>query len=281
MKPPLPSAELRELVDSYARGWGPVAWRHLESSEFHCDDPTTGRMLYALALIEADSMTMRRRISAIGADRVEELLEFITIWLAEEGEHSRALTQMAVMHRFEPSALATRKTTRDLRTLITWPMLYVLRELRGICAAYCALGAMQELIALTTYHHLAADCPSSEIRAVLQATARQESHHMRFYRRAAELFLRDSKAAQRNTQFLIQRLWQPPGLDLLGPGNYEVIFGPILGDTRYATRLLKVDQIVNGLPGLSGIRVAADYLDKHNLRYDVLDESELDGELDE
>lgn len=281
MKPPLPTAELRELVDSYTRGWGPVAWRNLESSEFRCDDPTTGRMLYALALIEADSMTMRRRISAIGADRVEELLEFITIWLAEEGEHSRALTQMAVMHGFEPSALATRKTTRDLRTLMMWPMLYVLRELRGICAAYCTLGAMQEMIALTTYHHLAADCESTEIRSVLQATARQESHHMRFYRRAAELFLRDSKAAQRNTRFLIQRLWQPPGLDLLGPGNYEVIFGPILSDTRYATRMLRVDQIVNGLPGLSGIRVAADYLDEHGFRYEVLEEDDPNGEFDD
>lgn len=281
MKPPLPSAELRELVDSYTRDWGPVAWRHLEEDEFLCDDPSTGRMLYALALIEADSMTMRQRISAIGADRVEELLEFITIWLAEEGEHSRALTQMAVMHGFEPSTLATRRPARDLRTLLTRPMLYLVRELRGICAAYCTLGAMQELIALTTYHHLAADCKSAEIRSVLKATARQESHHMRFYRNAAALFLRDSKAAQRNTRVLIQRLWQPPGLDLLGPGNYEAIFGPLLSDPQYATNMLRVDHIANGLPGMSGIRVAADYLDEHGFRYEVLNEGEPSGEVDD
>jgi len=281
MKPPLPNSELRELVDSYTKQWGPVSWRHLESDGFRCDDPSTGRMLYALALIEADSMTMRRRISAIGADRVEELLEFITIWLAEEGEHSRALTQMAIMHGFEPSTLATRKATRDLRTLMTWPMLYVLRELRGICAAYCTLGAMQELIALTTYHHLAADCRSPEIRSVLQAVARQESHHMRFYRGAAELFLRGSRAAQRNTRFLVQRLWQPPGLDLLGPGNYEVIFGPILSDPRYATRMLKVDHIVNGLPGMGGIRVAADYLDQHGFRYEESGAAAPDDSFDD
>lgn len=238
-------------------------------------------MLYALALIEADSLTMRRRISAIGADRVEELLEFITIWLAEEGEHSRALTQMARMHGFALSTLATRKTTRDLRTLLTWPMLYIVRELRGICAAYCTLGAVQELIALTTYHHLAAACESSEIRLVLKAIARQESHHMRFYRRAAELFLRDSRAAQRNTRILIERLWQPPGLDLLGPGNYEVIFGPILTDPRYATLMLRVDQVLNRLPGLTGIRVAANYLDAHGFEYNVPEAYDPDGESDE
>lgn len=80
---------------------------------------------------------------------------------------------------------------------------------------------------------------------------------------------------------MIQRLWQPPGLDLLGPGNYEVIFGPILSDTRYATRMLRVDQIVNGLPGLSGIRVAADYLDEHGFRYEVLEEDDPNGEFDD
>src|ERR1700681_1124338 len=107
MKPPLPTNELRQLVDSYSSTWGPVSWRSLKSSEFRAEDQSTGRMLYALALIEADSLTMRRRLSAIGADRVEELLEFITIWLAEEGEHSRALTQMARMYGFELSSLAT------------------------------------------------------------------------------------------------------------------------------------------------------------------------------
>jgi len=233
-------------------------------------------VLYALALIEADSMTMRRRISAIGADRVDELLEFITIWLAEEGEHSRALTQMALMHDFSLSDLSTRKPTRDLRTLLTWPMLYFVRELRGICAAYCTLGAMQELIALSTYHHLASECTSEEIQDVLKAIARQESHHMRFYRNAAELFLRDSPAAQRNTRILVTRLWQPPGLDLLGPGNYEVIFEPLLNDVEYATRMLRVDKLANGLPGLNGVRVAADYLDAHDFRYEIRNDGALD-----
>jgi rubrerythrin len=276
MKPPIPSDELRSLVDTYARGWGPVPWRHLEASEFQTNSPDTGRMLYALALIEADSLTMRRRIGAIGADRVDELLEFITIWLAEEGEHARALTQMGLMHGFELSTLATRKTTRDLRTLLTWPMLYAVRELRGICAAYCTLGAMQELIALTTYHHLALSCASDEIRDVLKAIARQESHHMRFYRSAAALFLRDSHVAQRNTRLLINRLWQPPGLDLLGPGNYEVIFGPLLNDVTYATNMLRVDRVVNGLPGLETVRVAADYLDAHDFRYEEASLEALD-----
>jgi rubrerythrin len=281
MSQPLPTAELRALADTYAKNWGPVEWRGLEVSEFRCEKPSTGRMLYALALIEADSLTMRRRISAIGADKVEGLLEFITIWLAEEGEHSRALTQMAKMHSFQLSTLATRRPTRDLRTLLTWPMLYVVRELRGICGAYCALGAMQELIALTTYHHLASDCESPEIRAVLKAIARQESHHMRFYRRAAELFLRDSRAAQRNTRVLIQRLWQPPGLDLLGPGNYETIFQPILSDARYATRMLRVDQVAGGLPGLHGIRVAADYLDSQGFHYNTPTAYDPEGDNDD
>jgi hypothetical protein len=273
MRDVMPTAELRTLVDQYAQDWGPVAWKGLKDSDFTVDDRPTGRMLYALALIEADSLTMRQRISTIGADRVQELLEFITIWLAEESEHSRALTYLAGMHGFTPEELATRTRTRDLRTLLTRPMLYAVRGLRGICAAYCTLGAMQELVALTTYHHLATGSASTEIASVLKAIGRQESHHMRFYRRAAELFLQDTPAAQRNTRFLIQRLWQPPGLDLLGKGNYEDIFEPILTDREYATSLLSVDHVVQNLPGLAGIRVMATYLDSHGFAYDVQDAS--------
>jgi hypothetical protein len=269
MRQLLPTTELRTLVDAYTSDWGPVAWKGLKASDFHCDDRATGQMLYALAMIEADSLTMRRRISVIGADRVQELLEFITIWLAEEGEHSRALTYMSAMHGFESRDLSTRATTRDLRTLFTRPMLYAVRGLRGICAAYCTLGAMQELVALTTYHHLANRTESVEVHDVLKAIARQESHHMRFYRGAAELFLMDSRAAQRNTRMLITRLWQPPGRDLLGTGKFERIFGPILTDREYATNMLKVDRVVKSLPGLDGVNVMARYLDSHDFRYDA------------
>jgi hypothetical protein len=273
----MPTAELRKLVDWYANDWGPVDWKGLKASEFKCEDQEMGQMLYALSLIEADSQTMRRKLSAAGADRSEELLEFIAIWLAEEGEHARALAHMSAMHGFEPRQMETRSVVRDLRAFITWPSLYLARGMRGICASYCTLGSMQELVALTTYHHLAKVSKDAEVSRVLKAIARQESHHMKFYRNAAALFLEDYKPAQRNTRLLIRRLWRPPGMDLLGDGDYEKVFGPILNDPSYATNLLRVDRVVGALPGMEEVSVMADYLDSQGFRYDataVLDEDE-------
>jgi len=257
----MPTSELRDLVDWYASDWGPVDWRSLQSSGFRGHDDSFGRMLYALSLIEADSQTMRRRISAAGADRIDELLEFIAIWLAEEGEHSRALAHLSRMYGFKPTTTEpTRTIVRDIRSLLTWPGLYLARGLRGICAAYCTLGAMQELVALTTYHHMADMSDSAEVSDVLRAIARQESRHMKFYRTAAAIFLKDSRPAQRTTRLLISRLWRPPGMDLFGEGVYEDVFRPILMEDAYTSKLLRVDKVVSALPGIAPVSVMAPYL---------------------
>ena len=265
----MPMAELRRLVDWYASDWGPVDWRDLRTSEDHYDDVPLGRMLHALSLIEADSQVQRQKLSAAGADKSDELLEFIAIWLAEEGEHSRALERMSVMHGYEPAPLGTRTVTRDFRALLTWPSLYMARGMQGICASYCTLGAMQELVALTTYHHLSGQSPNDRANTVLRAIGRQESRHMRFYRKAAELFLTGSPAAQRTTRMLIGRLWRPPGMDLLGDEGYEKVFEPILTNRRYATKLLRADRIVSGLPGIGQVRVMRSYLESHGYDHDV------------
>jgi hypothetical protein len=187
MSKSMPTAELRKLVDWYSSSWGPVDWKALKTSEFRCDAQAMGEMLYALSLIEADSQTMRRRLAAVGADRSDELLEFIAIWLAEEGEHSRALAHMSSMHGFVPRRIDTRTALRDLRAFLTWPSLYLARGMRGICASYCTLGSMQECVALTTYHHLAAMSEDGEVARVLKAIGRQESRQRYSWRTTSQL----------------------------------------------------------------------------------------------
>jgi hypothetical protein len=89
--------------------------------------------------------------------------------------------------------------------------------------------------------------------------------------------MEDYKPAQRTTRLLIKRLWRPPGMDLLGDGNYEVVFGPILNDPTYATKLLRVDRIVSALPGMDEVSVMANYLDANGFRYDASMELDEDA----
>jgi len=147
--------------------------------------------------------------------------------LAEEGEHSRALRHLARSYGTSDLDIDARRWSRDVRAFFTWPSLYIGRSIPGLQAAYCTLGAMQELVALATYNHLAHLCADSSAASMLRAIAKQESRHMRFYRKAAEILLSASQAAQRATRILIGNLWRPPGMDLIGRGCYEDIFGPI------------------------------------------------------
>ncbi|TCC32462.1 acyl-ACP desaturase [Kribbella sindirgiensis] len=251
------------MLDWYLSSWGPVDWTAVRQVSDLDADPELGRMLLALSMIEADSQVMRRKLAASGADRSPELLEFIAVWLAEEGEHSRALKHMARNYGTTDLAIDERRWSRDIRAFITWPSLYLGRRIPGLKAAYCTLGAMQELVALTTYNHLAQRCDTSPVSSALRAIAKQESRHMRFYRTAAEIFLGASPAAQRTTRVLIGKLWRPPGMDLIGKGWYEEIFGPILRDPQYTSALLRVDRIVSALPGIGSISVMREYLHTH------------------
>jgi hypothetical protein len=252
-------ASLSQILESYLKSWGPVQWRHVEELQLG-PHPELGTMLFGLALIEADSLVIRKKLATSRADRRQALLDFITVWLAEEAEHSRALGSLARSCGITAISYEKRSITRDPRAAIAWPALMAASLLPGLSAAYCTLGTAQELVALTTYNYLAKEIPDQSAAAVLRAIARQEGRHMRFYRRSAEVLLADSPAAQRATSVLLGRLWRPPGMDLLGPRSYHDIFRPILTDPRYCGQLLEVDQVLQRLPGLNGISVMAPFL---------------------
>lgn len=258
----LAKGELDSLLESYLKSWGPVVWRHLRALPKE-KSPELGLMFKALGAIEADSKRIRKKLAATGADHARQLQDFIIIWLAEEQEHGRALDQMAAncgVHELPPETRKSRH--RTVRSIVTWPALYGARAIPGLCATYTTLGSIQELIALKTYRHLAGMC-SAPTSDVLKAIAIQESHHMRFYRRSAEIFLRESRKARSVTRRLLDRLWQPPGMDLLGNGNYEKIFGPILNTATYQLGLLEVDRVLGRLPGQEGVKPMSRYLERH------------------
>ena len=220
-----------------------------------------GECFLALSLIEADSKVQRRKIAATRGDALRPLQDFITVWLAEESEHGRALDYMARARGVTSlGEVHFRSPTRDLRAFIEWPILYASSALEGTCAVYTTLGAMQELIAIATYRFLAREI-QGPVADVMKAIARQESRHMRFYRNAAELFLEISPKAQRLTRYMIDRYWMPPGRDLLGPGTFERLFSPMLADDEFNEAFVRADKVAAALPGMTGVSPAQRYLE--------------------
>lgn len=261
------SATITRLLDNYLTRWGPVFWRHLTDLSVP-SDATLGLMFKALSEIESDSVCVRRKLSATGADFTAELREFIIIWLAEEAEHGRAIDTVARKYGVTVLPTATKRSNhRSIRTFFTWPALYGARALPGVCAAYTALGAMQELVALKTYKKIAELTPAP-VSDLLRDIARQEARHIKFYRGCAEVFLSESRKAQITTRRLLSRLWQPPGTDLLGRGNYEEIFAPVLTQADFQKELLKVDSMLDRLPGLAEMSIMERYLRRN--KFDII-----------
>lgn len=261
------SATITRLLDNYLTRWGPVFWRHLTDLSVP-SDATLGLMFKALSEIESDSVCVRRKLSATGADFTAELREFIIIWLAEEAEHGRAIDTVARKYGVTALPTATKRSNhRSIRTFFTWPALYGARALPGVCAAYTALGAMQELVALKTYEKIAELTPAP-VSDLLRDIARQEARHMKFYRGCAEVFLGESRKAQITTRRLLSQLWQPPGTDLLGRGTYEEIFAPVLTQVDFRKELLKVDKMLDRLPGLANMSIMERYLRRN--KFDII-----------
>ncbi|MFJ1586797.1 acyl-ACP desaturase [Streptomyces sp. NPDC088197] len=239
--------QLQEVFDAYALTWGPVQWRSRVAAVRRTGNDTFASMLYALAAVETDSALMRRKVHAIRGDRANALAQFNILWLAEEAEHGYALRAAASALGTPRKPSAVRRNTRHIRALVTWPTLYAAGLLMPhIQAMYCVLGAMQEYIALTTYRRIGELVGDPALDDLLKAIARQESHHMKFYRNCA-LILLEEPGARRTARLTMPTLWRPPGIDLLGLGQWLDVFGPLLRDPVYADRLARADAVLGDL----------------------------------
>ncbi|WP_406296528.1 acyl-ACP desaturase [Embleya sp. NBC_00888] len=254
-------SRIGQLFDSYVRSWGPICWRDQCAkiqAPINCE---YGTMLYALGLIETDSVVMRRKLAATRADRSNPIKQFNILWLAEEAEHGRALEAAAEKLGVRSLTFSSRRSIRDLRSIATWPALYLSGFLvPHLDAAYCTLGSVQEYIALTTYRRIGEKLGDPALDGLLRQIAQQEGRHMKFYRGAAQVLL-EPRQARRVTAALLARLWRPPGVDLFGLPKWLEIFRPILEDDVYVGRLLRADDLLADLIGDSIARPMKRFLE--------------------
>jgi hypothetical protein len=135
-------------------------------------------------------------------------------------------------------------------------------------ATYLTLGATQEFVALTTYRKAAELIGDQNAALVLRRIASQEGRHMHFYRGAALVFLDEPRNAYLASQ-LIGHLWRPPGVDLLGITAWLRAFGPLLAHEDYRSRLLRMDQLLQQLPGFQGCLPMEGFLRQHGFSIPV------------
>jgi hypothetical protein len=238
---------LQEVFDTYALTWGPVQWRSRCAAVRRTGNDVYASILYALAAVKTDSAMTREKVRALRAGRADALTRFHIDWRAEEAEHTYALRAAAAALGTASAPPAPRRESRRPRALVTRPALYAGGLLMPHAkATYCALGTMQEYIALTTYRRLGEMLGDPALDDLMRAIARQESQHMKFFRNCA-LILLEAPGARRTTRVTISALWRPPGIGTLGLDRWLTVFGPLLRDPVYAARLARVDGVLGDL----------------------------------
>jgi hypothetical protein len=253
---------LADLLTRYLANWGPISWRHELNAARLRQNAHLGRAILSLSAIETDSRVIYRKLHIANLDRRQIVQEFNISWLAEEAEHGRALRYLAGLLGvcdIPPG----RQSRSSIRSAVAWPSLAMSRALGSAMeAAYLTLGAMQEYVALTTYRKLADLIPDPHAALVLRRIAAQEGRHMHFYRGAAMVFLENPWHAYVASRIL-GRLWQPPGVDLLGIAVWLNAFGPLLADEDHRSHLLRLDPLVRRMPGFDGAQPMAQFLERH------------------
>ena len=256
-------ATLVRALEAMVPRWGPVLWRPLLEDFRPSPDPHMAAMFSALADVEEVSFYMQVLIRRVGLTRLAPVREFNALWLAEESEHARAMTEVA--QRYGAKEHPRMRHTRSYRLLhslspSTWIAATGLLP-QVTLALYLAMGTLQEYVALSTYRILADMIGDPPVAEILRRIAQQEGRHMRFYRTGAIAVLEDDPVARRAVRHVVHTSWRPPGVDLFGLEGWVHTFRPLLSFPGAQARYLRMDDLAADLPGLQGVRAAERFLD--------------------
>lgn len=254
---------LNANLEHFLRDWGPVKWAAQAASIPSTEIPELAHLLHGLSGIEDDSFYMQKKLRHSGAARLQAVKHFNSVWLVEEAEHARALAALSV--RFGGAGAVEREQhstfSRDPRSILAVPALSAARLYpRGILAAYMTLGVLVEFIAIQTYNAIPRLYPYEPMKDVLSQMARQESRHLRFYRRGAVAILENDPKAQAFVRYVVNRYWRPPGVDLFGREEWLNIFGPVLNDPESLQDYARLDDLLQTIPGMTGLSPMAEFL---------------------
>lgn len=257
---PAARAAMDEALEHYLATAGPLNWRSVVRAAGTVTIPeNVARAIGILSGIETDSRIIRKKLEAGGVDKEPVFEEFLITWLAEEAEHGRALAAIA-----RKAGSPVQPPSRPRFKMWEFCALASLGATvpRVLQATYCVIGTSAEFIALTTYTEIARSSDDATVNRLLLDIARQESHHMRFYRNAAMALLSDATTAAMARR-LLSAVWRPPGIDLLGAAEHREVFSFLLARPEFRQKLARIDGIMDQFPELSGMRLMSRWLESN------------------
>lgn len=187
-----------------------------------------------------------------------EITAFLTMWGFEEYWHGEALARVLQAHA-EPGGDAR---VAAMRQRLGWritasPILWMgfSAATRHFLAVHMTFGVINEWTTQGGYARLLAEADHPVLTDLLRRIMKQEGRHIDYYRTQAQERLAASAGARRTTRFMVRRLWEPVGAQVMPTQETEHLVRTLFGGAAGGAVSARIDRRIDTLPGLGGLHL--------------------------
>jgi hypothetical protein len=258
-------------IDKYTTNSKSVAWSDLDFDSFDTDPlpAQTLRTIRYMADVEYHTVCYLRDLLTTPSHKEPEIGAFMTMWNREEFWHGEALAAVLGKHGItldfdELKANRVKLGWKDRLDPIKQSLLGGLVG-HDFVAVHMAWGAVNEWSANAAYIRLANQQNHPVLGELLKRIAAQETKHVAFYASQARARLAASKKAQVIARFALNKFWKPVGSGISPDSEVEHVMRQIFSGPSGRKLIQDVDSHIAKLPGMEGLRIVENSLDRFNI----------------
>jgi rubrerythrin len=222
-------------------------------------------MLQYFADIESQTVFYMLEVAKLEVARDPELLTFLTMWNYEEYFHSHAISRLLRECGVAVPPPMKRSTEMRARARLRARVEDLVQQTlaktmpRAFVALWMTWGAAQELLTCQAYEEIARTTKNPVLAELFRRIAKQERRHFAYYYTSARERLDGFPRGQKLTRMIFERNFNPVGSGLKSPAEQAAFLSHIFPARRLFEAFGEVDDKLEALPGLRGMRVATAY----------------------
>lgn len=229
-------------------------------------EPELVRALSSLALAELYAPHHLANLPARGRFREHSMVRFHSGWAVEEAGHGQAIVDALRAYGIEATQAEAARRAGEVRlqSAIATTRNRTIHWIhpRAFEAAYGTVGYLDELVARAVYKTLAGRTHTPGLAKLLRSIAAQEYRHAGHFRSAAVDALSSSTTAAWFVRRVVLPRWAPPGSGDVTPEITAETIDLLDDSDEFRKEVQKCDDAIAELPGLSGVRPFADFVER-------------------
>jgi hypothetical protein len=208
--------------------------------------------------VEQHTTCYLRNLLNTKAHHDPEITAFLTMWGFEEHWHGEALARVLEAHDEPGGDVRVAAMRRRLGWKVTAsPVLWMAfsAATKHFLAVHMTFGAINEWTTQGGYARLIQQADHPVLTDLLRRIMKQEGRHIDYYRTQAEDRLAAHAGARRTTRFMVRRLWEPVGAQVMPLAETQHLVTTLFGGPGGRVVADRIDRRIDALPGLADLQL--------------------------